>query len=347
MVPLPADYRISENSVLAVQEPWRNPRVLTTHNPSNSSFHLFYPPSAEASVCFFVNKSLNPSSYSAGFLTPKYSYLRIRGSVEGVRDVTIHDVYRTQNLPLTSSENQPPDEPLPLDTHEIFSFVSAAISDASADHVLLGDFNIHHPNWGGPRVTPHRASQLLLSLQVLHNLSLLLPPESITFKRHGGESMIDLVFSSSDLMNSLTACCLRDDLDHGSDHYPIETSFLFAPHVSPHAPKPLWRKADKAALSQRARELDLLPRNNEKCGDIDAGVDRLVRWIKEAVAQHIPLSKPVSFFVPWWSSELTQLVRSARRARRWHKRRPCVEAWRDYLEALNTKGEAIRKAKAV
>jgi hypothetical protein len=159
----------------------------------------------------------------------------------------------------------------------MFSFVSAAITDASADHVLLGDFNMHHPNQGGPRVIPHCASQLLLSLQVLHNLSLLLPPESITFKRHGGESTIDLVFSSFDMMNSLTACHLREDLDHESDHYPIETSFLFSPHVSPHAPRPLWRKADKAALSQRARELDILPRNYENCKDIDAGVDKLVR----------------------------------------------------------------------
>jgi hypothetical protein len=274
MAPLLADPHISEFSVLAVQEPWRNPCIHTTQNPSDSSFHLFYPPSAEASVCFFVNKSLNPSSYSACFPTPKYGYLRLRSSVESVKDVMIHNVYRTRNLPPTSSENQPPDEPLALDIHEIFSFVSAAITDASADHVLLGDFNMHHPNWGGPRVIPHRASQLLLSLQELHNLSLLLPPESITFKRHGGESTIDLVFSSSDLMNSLTACYLREDLDHGSDHYPIETSFLCSPHVSPHASRPFSRKADKAVLSQTAGELDLLPRNYKNCEDIDAGVDR-------------------------------------------------------------------------
>jgi hypothetical protein len=92
----------------------------------------------------------------------------------------IHNVYRTGNLPPTSSELQPTDELLPLDTHEIFSFVHASLSDNSVDHVLLGDFNIHHPNWGGPLTRPHRASQLLLSLQELHNLGLLLPPETIT-----------------------------------------------------------------------------------------------------------------------------------------------------------------------
>ncbi len=74
VAPLIADRRISVFAVLAVQELWRNPRVLTTDNPSNSSFHLLYPPSAEASVCFFVNKSLYPDSYSACFPTPKYGY---------------------------------------------------------------------------------------------------------------------------------------------------------------------------------------------------------------------------------------------------------------------------------
>jgi hypothetical protein len=72
MASLLSDPGISEFSVLAVQEPWQNPHVLTTYNPSTSSFHLFYPPSAGAPVCFFVNKSLNPSSYSACFPTPKY-----------------------------------------------------------------------------------------------------------------------------------------------------------------------------------------------------------------------------------------------------------------------------------
>jgi hypothetical protein len=238
MAPLLADPQASEFSVLAVQEPWQNPHILTTHNLSTLSFHIFYPPFADASVCFFVNKSLNPSSYSACFPTPKYGHLRIRSPVEGVRDIMIHNVYRTRNLPPTSSVNKPRDEPLSLDTHEIFSFVSAALSDAIAHHVLLGDFNIHYPSWGGPRVRPHRASHLLLSLQELHNLSLQLPPETITYKKHGGESTIYLVFSSSDLSNTLTACRLRENLDHGSDHNPIETSFLISPHVSPHVPRP-------------------------------------------------------------------------------------------------------------
>jgi hypothetical protein len=57
--------------------------------------------------------------------------------------------------------------------------------------------------------------------------------------------------------------------------------------------------ADKAEVSSSARELDLFPRGLENSDDIDKGVDRLVGWIKEAVAQNIPLYKSFFFFVPW------------------------------------------------
>jgi hypothetical protein len=135
-----------------------------------------------------------------------------------------------------------------------------------------------------------------MSFQELHYLSLLLARESITFKMPGGESTIDLDFSSSDLINTLTACCLIADLDHGSDHYHTETSLLSSPHVSPHVPKPLCRKAGWAELSLRARELDLLPRRYKNCKDINAGVDRLVRWNQRGSGPTNSLVKTCFFF---------------------------------------------------
>ncbi len=100
-------------------------------------------------------------------------------------------------------------------------------------------------------------------------------------------------------------------------------------------------------LSLSTRELDLSPIHFQSCKNIDEVVDMLVKWIKEAVAQHVPLSKLAPFSFPWWSSELTQLMRNARRARKEHGRQSGADAWRAYLEALSAKGAAIRKAKAV
>jgi hypothetical protein len=151
----------------------------------------------------------------------------------------IHHLYRAKNIPLSFLENQPLNEPLSLDTNENFPLLHADIFDASANCVQLGDFNIHHHIWRRPKVRMHHVSQLLISFQMLPNHVLLLPREIITLKSHGGESKIDDVSSSSDLMNTLTACCLRDDLDHESDYKSIQTSFLFSPHASSHVLKPL------------------------------------------------------------------------------------------------------------
>jgi hypothetical protein len=144
MVLLLADQGISESTVLAVQDPQQNPHKYTTCNPFNSLFDLFNPPSAKASVCFFVHKSLNQSSYSATFPTPNYSYLCLQSSVKEARNIMVHNVCRTGSLFPTSSENQPPDEPLSVVTHEIFLHASATLLNAFAHHVLLDNFNIYH-----------------------------------------------------------------------------------------------------------------------------------------------------------------------------------------------------------
>ncbi len=61
MVPVVADPHISEFSALAVQEPRHNRQILTTHNPSNSSFHSYDPPSAEVFICFLSTTLWNPA----------------------------------------------------------------------------------------------------------------------------------------------------------------------------------------------------------------------------------------------------------------------------------------------
>jgi hypothetical protein len=73
------------------------------------------------------------------------------------------------------------------------------------------------------------------------------------------------------------------------------------------------RKAKMVALALKAREPYLLPRNHKNCEDSNAGVEKLVRWMKEVIAQHVLLSKHVSVSISWLSCELTQLVRNARK----------------------------------
>ncbi len=70
----------------------------------------------------------------------------------------IYNLYPTGNYSSTSSENQSLDKPLSVDTHKILVQASIALSDASAHHVLLGDFNFHHPSRCGAEVRPDQSS---------------------------------------------------------------------------------------------------------------------------------------------------------------------------------------------
>ena len=66
MATLLRDQNILEYDILAIQEPWRNPFMSTSHNPIPESFHLFFPQDtrdAPARVCFFINKRLDETTW--------------------------------------------------------------------------------------------------------------------------------------------------------------------------------------------------------------------------------------------------------------------------------------------
>ncbi len=71
--------------------------------------------------------------------------------------------------------------------------------------------------------------------------------------------------------------------------------------------------------------------------DIDFEIDFLLSWMKRVTDEHVPMSKPANFRVPWWSEEIGKLVEEARRAMRRHRRNPSELAWQQYLEACKAK----------
>lgn len=62
MATLLRDPKIQNHDILALQEPWRNPFISTTHNLISSSFHLCFPKDCKetpARTCFFINKRID------------------------------------------------------------------------------------------------------------------------------------------------------------------------------------------------------------------------------------------------------------------------------------------------
>ena len=62
MAPLLADPEVQKYHILAIQEPWKNPTIHTSYNPSSSAFHLVYRPKENTRVAFYINKELEVES---------------------------------------------------------------------------------------------------------------------------------------------------------------------------------------------------------------------------------------------------------------------------------------------
>ena len=135
MASLLRDRRITNYDVLAIQEPWRNPFMNTTHNPIPQHFELAYHNHRKTRVCFFINKRIGSSQWSVIHHTPDFSTLELRWG-EKNETIAIHNVYN----PIPTIE--PTNSALP-------TLQEAMSRWRQVEQVVVGDFNLHHPYWGG------------------------------------------------------------------------------------------------------------------------------------------------------------------------------------------------------
>ncbi len=63
------------------------------------------------------------------------------------------------------------------------------------------------------------------------------------------------------------------------------------------------------------------------------------------IDQHVPMSKPAPFRVPWWFETIGELVEEVRMALRRHRRNASELTWQEYLEANKANRAAISNAK--
>ena len=137
--------------IIAIQEPWKNPYTATTHHPAKDRFHLCYPTGdteGSARVCFFVNKKIDQTRWRFEERTRDICSIVIdqTDNQQIQKRIVIHNIY---NLPKTSSNRQ-----------SVLPQVRKALEHHQAnEQVLLGDFNLHHPLWGGPNRGPPTLSQ--------------------------------------------------------------------------------------------------------------------------------------------------------------------------------------------
>ena len=167
MAPLLRDPNTWGYDVLAIQEPWINPFTPTTHHPVRDRFHLAYPTGESARVCFFVNERIDKCSWTVKEWSPDFQTLQLKQGVEQEQEqntLYIHNVYH---------------RPQPEDPTETLDLLKRAL-ELAGDHIVVGDFNLHHPLWGGIGVDPDPEAEILIGLVDEFLLEPALPEGTVT-----------------------------------------------------------------------------------------------------------------------------------------------------------------------
>lgn len=341
LAPLLQDPGINAYDVVAVQEPWRNPVSSAIYNPANSGFHPVDLRAKESRVCCYVNKRISTDSWTERFHSDDLVTVTLRIAGDS-RTINIHNCYNPPPTHHSDTENRGTLDTLPQ-----------ALS-MPGEHILLGDFNLHHPFWCGPSYPhQHLLSDTLLSHTRDASISLALPPGTITRDVHSGRSAqrttIDLIFLTDSLLNQLTGCRIASELEQGSDHLPVSTEWEWqtAPELHSVRRRRAWKEIDQKkfldSLDRTSAPLYSLPLYNRE--EINRYTDALTNSIKQAINESTPWLRPSSFSKSYWTAECSEAIKLSRRLRRRYNAARTEQAWEAFTRARNKKGNVIAKAK--
>jgi endonuclease/exonuclease/phosphatase (EEP) superfamily protein YafD len=179
------DPRRKDFDIIVIQEPWRNTYDHTAYNPRASDFHLIDNKQARSRVSIYVNKEISIGSWEEVFHSPDAVMVTLR-LAGGTQAINVHNVYN----PSPASHN---DE---TGTASIMALNSALTMPGH--HIVVGDFNLHHPRWcGATYAHQHRLADRLLGIMRDAGVELALPRGTITREARRGDTTerttIDLV----------------------------------------------------------------------------------------------------------------------------------------------------------
>jgi hypothetical protein len=212
-------------------------------------------------------------------------------------------------------------------------------------HLIVGDFNLHHPLWGGPSITHiHAAAETLIDGIIENQLHMLLAPGTITREKNNEKSTLDLTLATEMLASRVVACRIIDTIS-GSDHLPIETTIQLKENIQTDRQTKRCFKRTNLGRVQTATELLQYPSSNLGPQGIDDYTDYLVQFIQDLIADTVPTIRPSDQARPWWDREVADAVHKERQAKRYWNRNRTEQKWNEFQAAKTGKRRAIAKAK--
>lgn len=321
--------RVLEYDILAIQEPWRNTFINTTYHPLKTHFQLTYLDDVDTRTCFYINKRIDPSTWSVLYISKDITRLTINNH-SARKNIHIFNVYNevgTGTLPILAG--------------------AMTQLDSLNEVIVLGDFNLHHPLWSTAhgRIENRAEAVHLLTIVEASQLRLLTTPGTRTHRWKGGTSTIDLIFAAEGLADRVIHCKIDKRLDCDSDHLPISLTLNWDWQQPAPTRKRLWSKMDVMSLRKVVQER--LPRPDTVDLETKENVDKFVGLIVEAVQAGIdastPWSDPSPRSIAGFDEDCKAICAEAQRLRRRWQRTGQDEDYEEYRQARNRKGRYIQK----
>lgn len=181
-------------------------------------------------------------------------------------------------------------------------FTDFKLTNANTYHIIAGDFNARHPEWGS-NIINARGRQMFqwyeeISLQYR---TVLYPAAEPTFPSAGSFLDYCLADARIDLLNIIQGKIkiLPYDSDHSALFFEIDTSSLFdglnfstPPNPTFNYKKANWRKFQKYLMDNYNLELPF--NRNLTIDEIDSYIIKLEETIIDAIGKIIPKNDPLS-----------------------------------------------------
>lgn len=157
-----------------------------------------------------------------------------------------------------------------------------------AEHVMIGDFNLHGPRWavGDQRMSFSNNLEQLHDLLGEQDLRLLIEKSTVTSDdMRGSQATLDLSFGTQLIESSLLGCIVHapgEGLEKGSDHFPMETCLDFTWKPA----EPIKRRdTAKSKTGTRTPSADLLDGRRRK----RSGIGTMGKRLGHSSARQTPL----------------------------------------------------------
>ncbi len=286
----------ANRALLAIQEPAFSKLTNSTYCPRG--FKLVYEANPATRVCFMVSEELGTGQWRHQSYGPHVIKMELQTKET---PLSVINVYNPQdNGPRIRTWTQ----------------IEKALNEADGEIILLGDFNAHHPAWGGEHVESEQQADHLLRETQRRGLHLVTPKGEATWKRGKSESVIDLTFMTEGVRQRVTRCKPRDGWAITQDHLPIDIQLSVHSMPKPPSKRYAVKKLDKAALIKQITETHWELHQDP--------LSRLQEVVKDGLEKHCPRARPHEKANHKWTPRAKELLVGARRARKAYLHSPSL-----------------------